>query len=782
MNIMASPVSMCCRWLDGPGCLRKVRKLFVNGSRQRMYSGATHKENELELGESALTAPNFRAPPKTRLTQTRLRDDSVLPFSAFLTDNFGRRHSYLRISLTEKCNLRCQYCMPEEGVKLTPRGQLLSTAEVLTLARLFVREGVDKIRLTGGEPLIRPDVLDIITELRKLEGLKTIAVTTNGMNLARLLPKLKDAGLDLINISLDSLVPAKFEFIVRRKGFHKVMEGIDKAVELGYNPVKINCVVMRGLNEDELLDFVALTEKKPLEVRFIEYMPFDGNKWNFKKMVSYQEMLDCIRQQWPNLKLLQAGHTDTAKTFKVPGFKGQVGFITSMSDHFCGSCNRLRITADGNLKVCLFGNSEVSLREVLRSGASDEELLQIIGAAVGRKKKQHAGMFSISQMKNRPMILIGNTSQRFHPHQQDSQRDFLIVSQLKNETFLPLKAAPHVCHLGSNGVLNREGVLCLQDCTASAKAAHVCCRKTLMNGSTHVNTHINKENPNVTDSLHIVAPLHASEFSNALIFTSSHTKTASSATCTNVMSYLNEDCLRYASGPTAPVSRLLRTPATPVFCALLMNAKMNPKHYNVRLFHNQNSSKDHTVKVRQCVSDQAKSATDVSNTHLDETSKAQLTHTDHQGRATMVDVGGKAPTRRTATACATVILGPVAFPLLQDNQLAKGDALTVAQLAGIMASKQTSALIPLCHPLPLDHTTVTFQLDKLQNAAVITATCRTTGRTGVEMEALTAVSVAALTVYDMCKAVTHDIIITDIKLVSKTGGKRDFYRHPAKEN
>lgn len=330
-----------------------------------------------------------------------------MPFSAFLTDGFGRRHSYLRISLTEKCNLRCQYCMPEEGVKLTPRAQLLSTSEVLTLARLFVREGVEKIRLTGGEPLIRPDVLDIIAELRKLQGLKTIAVTTNGMNLARQLPRLKEAGLDLLNISLDSLVPAKFEFIVRRKGFHKVMEGIDKAIEMGYNPVKVNCVVMRGLNEDELLDFVALTEKKPLEVRFIEYMPFDGNKWNFKKMVSYQEMLDRVRQQWPSLEQLPVGRTETAKTFKVPGFQGHIGFITSMSEHFCGSCNRLRITADGNLKVCLFGNSEVSLRDCLRSGASDDQLREVIGAAVGRKKKQHAGMFSISQMKNRPMILIG---------------------------------------------------------------------------------------------------------------------------------------------------------------------------------------------------------------------------------------------------------------------------------------------------------------------------------------------------------------------------------------
>lgn len=388
-------------------CFRKVLARGANADTQRHCSVAP-KQSELESMNSTSAAPNYNlASSVETASKLEMLKGNIKPFSAFLTDSFNRRHSYLRISLTEKCNLRCQYCMPEEGVKLTPRAQLLSTAEILTIARLFVREGVDKIRLTGGEPLIRPDVVDIIAELRKLEGLKTIAVTTNGMNLARSLPRLKEAGLSHINISLDTLVPAKFEFIVRRKGFHKVMEGIDKAIELGYNPVKVNCVVMRGLNEDEILDFVSLTEKKPLEVRFIEYMPFDGNKWNFKKMVSYQEMLDSIRQHWPNIERLQPGLSDTSKTYQVPGFTGQVGFITSMSEHFCGSCNRLRITADGNLKVCLFGNSEVSLRDAIRSGASDEELLQIIGAAVGRKKKQHAGMFNISQMKNRPMIFIG---------------------------------------------------------------------------------------------------------------------------------------------------------------------------------------------------------------------------------------------------------------------------------------------------------------------------------------------------------------------------------------
>ncbi|XP_054936189.1 molybdenum cofactor biosynthesis protein 1 isoform X10 [Physeter macrocephalus] len=376
---------------------RMLRRVLRSSVRSCSSGAPVTQPHPGEPSQPAVEVPSGRR---------RFLMEHAAPFSAFLTDSFGRRHSYLRISLTEKCNLRCQYCMPEEGVPLTPKADLLTTEEILTLARLFVKEGVDKIRLTGGEPLIRPDVVDIVAQLHQLEGLRTLGITTNGINLARLLPQLQKAGLSTINISLDTLVPAKFEFIVRRKGFRKVMEGIHKAIELGYSPVKVNCVVMRGLNEDELLDFVALTEGLPLDVRFIEYMPFDGNKWNFKKMVSYKEMLDTLRQQWPELEKLTEEESSTAKAFKIPGFRGRVSFITSMSEHFCGTCNRLRITADGNLKVCLFGSSEVSLRDHLRAGASEEELLSIVGAAVGRKKRQHAGMFSISQMKNRPMILI----------------------------------------------------------------------------------------------------------------------------------------------------------------------------------------------------------------------------------------------------------------------------------------------------------------------------------------------------------------------------------------
>ncbi|XP_073230346.1 molybdenum cofactor biosynthesis protein 1-like isoform X2 [Porites lutea] len=293
-------------------------------------------------------------PGEVHLSRTKkyFKEEELRPFSDFLTDKFGRQHTYLRISLTERCNLRCQYCMPEDGVNLTPNDELLKTDEIIALARLFVKEGVDKIRLTGGEPLVRKDIVELCEELGRIEGLQTLAMTTNGITLSRKLPQLKDAGLNLLNISLDTLVPQKFEFITRRKGWHKVMESIDCALELGYDPVKVNCVVMRGMNEEEVCNFVSLTRNKPLDIRFIEYMPFDGNKWNLKKFVPYSEMLESISQKWPDIERLSDHPNDTSKAYRIPGFVGQIGFITSMSEHFCGSCNRLRITADGNLKEC----------------------------------------------------------------------------------------------------------------------------------------------------------------------------------------------------------------------------------------------------------------------------------------------------------------------------------------------------------------------------------------------------------------------------------------------
>ncbi|KAL4585803.1 hypothetical protein LXL04_010429 [Taraxacum kok-saghyz] len=348
--------------------------------------------------------------PRTYTTMPeKIPEDPPKPdtISNMLIDSFGRQHTYLRISLTERCNLRCQYCMPAEGVDLTPNPKIMSQSELVRLATLFVHSGVNKIRLTGGEPSIRKDIEEICSQLSNLKGLKTLAMTTNGLTLARKLPKLQECGLNLLNISLDTLVPAKFEFMTRRKGHERVIESIHKAVELGYNPVKVNCVVMRGFNDDEICDFVELTKEKPVNVRFIEFMPFDGNVWNVKKLVSYAEMLDIVGKKFSGIKRIKDHPTETAKNFTVDGHKGTVSFITSMTDHFCGGCNRLRLLADGNLKVCLFGPSEVSLRDPMREGATDDELREIIGAAVKRKKGSHAGMFDIAKTPNRPMIHIG---------------------------------------------------------------------------------------------------------------------------------------------------------------------------------------------------------------------------------------------------------------------------------------------------------------------------------------------------------------------------------------
>ncbi|XP_068024772.1 molybdenum cofactor biosynthesis protein 1 isoform X3 [Melanerpes formicivorus] len=582
--------------------------------------------------------------------------------------------------------------MPEEGVQLTPKSQLLTTQEVITLARLFVKEGVDKIRLTGGEPLIRPDVVDIVGQLYKLEGLKTIGVTTNGINLTRMLPRLKEAGLNAINISLDTLVPAKFEFIVRRKGFHKVMEGIHKATELGYRPVKVNCVVMRGFNEDELLDFVDFTKDLPLDVRFIEYMPFDGNKWNFKKMVSYKEMLDTIKQRWPELVKLPCETSSTAKSYKVPHFQGQISFITSMSEHFCGSCNRLRITADGNLKVCLFGNSEVSLRDHLRSGASEEELIQIIGAAVGRKKKQHAGMFNISQMKNRPMILI---------------EPALMSFPLRQDTLQNPSNSEQWGHMFSRWLTLRASL--------PEQMGKALIKKKLTGPLFLPGSHPEQRwptNPGILQTL--LRSFHVFQKDPSSTF--------------------DTKCLE--AFPVGQVS----------------------------------VSKEGGPGSEFCTRD-SESCTKVPR------ASDNLTHTDEEGRAAMVDVGGKPDSRRSAVAGAVVRLGEKAFGMVRQNQVKKGDVLAVAQIAGIQGAKLTSQLIPLCHNISLNHVEVSLSLDEARFAVVIRSSCQTWGRTGVEMEALTAASLAALTVYDMCKAVTQDIVIEEVKLLSKTGGQRgDFLR------
>lgn len=338
--------------------------------------------------------------------------------------------------------------MPEEGVQLSPSSHLLTTPEIVYLSELFVNQGVDKIRLTGGEPTVRKDFVDLMHQIGKLRsnGLKELCLTTNGISLHRKLDSMIESGLTGVNLSLDTLDPYQFTIMTRRNGHEAVMKSINRILELNKLgagiKLKINCVVMRGLNEREILPFVELGREQDLEVRFIEYMPFDGNKWAEKKMLSFAEMLALIRQKYPDVEKVQDHKNDTSKTYQVPGFVGRIGFITSMTHNFCGTCNRLRITSDGNLKVCLFGNSEVSLRDILREsndgnpidaeamdairqlemdrrqqlanstgalGATEKEakLLNVIGMAVKRKEEKHAGIGDLENMKNRPMILIG---------------------------------------------------------------------------------------------------------------------------------------------------------------------------------------------------------------------------------------------------------------------------------------------------------------------------------------------------------------------------------------
>lgn len=280
--------------------------------------------------------------------------------------------------------------MPAEGVQLSPKSNLLTTDEIILISKLFVEQGVRKIRLTGGEPTIRKDLVEIITKLKEIPKLENVSITTNALVLTRNLVAYQRAGLDAINISLDTLKPKKYEEITRRKGFERVIAGIDLSVQLGYKP-KVNCVVMKNFNDDELCDFVEWTKDRMVDIRFIEYMPFSGNRWHTEKMVSFKEMLEKIKEKYPEFSQLPNAQNDTSKAYKVPGYAGQVGFITSMTEHFCGSCNRLRITANGNLKVCLFGNKEISLRDAIRHGCSEDDLIALIGASVMRKKKQHAG-------------------------------------------------------------------------------------------------------------------------------------------------------------------------------------------------------------------------------------------------------------------------------------------------------------------------------------------------------------------------------------------------------
>ena len=327
-----------------------------------------------------------------------------------LQDLHGRNHGYLRISLIERCNLRCSYCMPEEGVQLSPKSHIMTYEEIYEIAKTFVNHGVTKIRLTGGEPLIRKDIPVILEKLATLPV--ELSITSNAIIIDKFIDVLKVSGVKKINISLDSLDKNKFHQITRRDQFDIVYKNMLLLVEEGFT-VKVNVVLMKDFNENEIIDFINLTKDLPIVIRFIEFMPFDGNKWDMSKMVSYAEVMQHVNASFPeeDINRLQDAPNDTSKNYKIKNYKGSFAIISSVTNPFCDSCNRLRLTANGQLKNCLFSSEESDLLTTLRAGKSIEP---IIKKAVQAKFKVRGGMDTLEKLQepklhnnNRSMITIG---------------------------------------------------------------------------------------------------------------------------------------------------------------------------------------------------------------------------------------------------------------------------------------------------------------------------------------------------------------------------------------
>ena len=324
-----------------------------------------------------------------------------------IIDGFNRAHNYLRISMTDNCNLRCFYCMPEEDYEFTPASRLMQPEEIEAIAKIFVAQGVNKIRLTGGEPLVRKDAADIIMRLSKLPV--NLTITTNGTRLHEFADVLESAGVKSLNISLDTLNKEKFNLMTRRNQFERVYENIQLMIQKGFH-VKINMVVIKNLNHDEIIDFVQWTKNEPVHVRFIEFMPFTGNKWENEKVFTLQQILETVSSEFDILPL-EKEKNETAKKYIIPGHKGTFAVISTMSAPFCSDCNRMRLTADGKMKNCLFSQSETDLLTPFRN---KEDILPLIYQSILDKKKALGGQFTTdtehidtTKINNRSMISIG---------------------------------------------------------------------------------------------------------------------------------------------------------------------------------------------------------------------------------------------------------------------------------------------------------------------------------------------------------------------------------------
>ncbi|HLI00731.1 MAG TPA: GTP 3',8-cyclase MoaA [Acidimicrobiales bacterium] len=306
-----------------------------------------------------------------------------------LVDPHGRTVKDLRISVTDRCNFRCTYCMPAEGMVWQPREELLSYEEIERITRVLVeRYGLESVRLTGGEPTVRAHLPRLVAKLAGL-GVE-VSITTNGATLGLLASDLKQAGLSRVNVSLDSLRRERFASITNRDSLDKVLDGIAAAVDAGFDPVKVNCVLVRGVNDDEIVDFAAFGRRQGVEIRFIEWMPLDGGgTWGRDRVVPAAEVVAAISAEWP---LEAEGRTSSApaERYRYLDGAGRVGVIGSVTEPFCGTCDRIRLTADGQLRNCLFSVRETDLREILRSGGTDDDLALAVEGEVGRKWAGHS--------------------------------------------------------------------------------------------------------------------------------------------------------------------------------------------------------------------------------------------------------------------------------------------------------------------------------------------------------------------------------------------------------
>ncbi len=322
-------------------------------------------------------------------------------------DPYHRRIDYLRLSITDRCNLRCTYCMPKDGVPRLDHEDILNYEEILRLTRVVVAMGISKIRITGGEPLVRKDILFLCANIAAIPGLRSLSLTTNGLLLSHYVRGLFVAGIKRVNVSLDTLKPEKYAAITRRDAFDQVWAGIRAAQETGFAPIKLNAVVMHGVNDDEIEALACLTYHYPFEVRFIEFMPFQSEEGD-NRLVSADDILERLNGVAPLLPAVSESSNGPARHYRFPNALGKIGIISPISEHFCHTCNRLRLTADGKLRTCLFSMEEHDLKTPLRQGASDQDITDLIYAAINRKPERHElDNRMLRKCISRPMVKIG---------------------------------------------------------------------------------------------------------------------------------------------------------------------------------------------------------------------------------------------------------------------------------------------------------------------------------------------------------------------------------------